>query len=753
MILVNRSRAPNPLDPSTKLGEAAIAEIDRIRQELESGEARQRRLVFKVYRDKRVREALEELFHGKCAYCETSISANQPIEIDQFRPKGGVTEAPNHPGYWWLANSWDNLLAACIDCNRQRNHLSKMEPSVQTSGKGNRFPLVDEAQRACSPSDDIGREQPLLLNPTMDEPSNHLVFDADGMVHSDTERGNATIAVLGLNRVGLVQARQRVMTTFKALAEPFMAGRDTSDENLDRLMKMAEDDAPYAGMIRQALSREEEMRALLDSLEAVAPARKPGKVTKSRLKRAKAESKSYTSRMSDYSLDTQEGRQKFKSQQRFIERMTIHNIRAIRDLEIDFGQQSHGPTPWLMLLGENGTGKSTVLQAIALVVSGHDQVHNLLKSGRLDPATLVRYRCQSGRVTVKLSGFPKPHELIVYRDRLEFHSPHGQVMTLTADGSASGEGWEAQTLVLGYGATCLLPRKERSETGEKFSRVENLFDAFVPLIDAQTWLMGLDGKTFDETAIVLKDLLALDEASELIRDQGQVWVRDGNSKTALKDLSDGYQTIVAVTVDLLEVLSRIWPNLTEAEGVVLIDEIDAHLHPTWQMEIVGSLRKALPGVQYITTTHQPLCLRGLTRGEVVVMQRGEDGLVEPLTDLPSPEDFRVDQLLTSDFFGLRSTVDPEVEALFDTYYALLALDTRTPEQEAELARLQDELKDRRYLGNTQRETLFYEAIDAMLAKRKTGERRSPENLRSEAVEQVSSMWKQVLAEEEGGKPL
>ena len=56
-----------------------------------------------------------------------------------------------------------------------------------------------------------------------------------------------------------------------------------------------------------------------------------------------------------------------------------------------------------------------------------------------------------------------------------------------------------------------------------------------------------------------------------------------------------YQTVIPATADILEILSRIWTDPTLAEGVVLIDELDAHLHPAWQMRIVGSLRRALPG--------------------------------------------------------------------------------------------------------------------------------------------------------------
>src|SRR4051812_22350680 len=75
---------------------------------------------------------LDKLFGGKCAYCEVIIEASHPTEVEHYRPKGAVKDeeeevvtiqtpngAEDHPGYWWLAYEWNNLLPSCIDCNRR----------------------------------------------------------------------------------------------------------------------------------------------------------------------------------------------------------------------------------------------------------------------------------------------------------------------------------------------------------------------------------------------------------------------------------------------------------------------------------------------------------------------------------------------------------------------------------------------------------------------------------------------------------
>ena len=167
--------------------------------------------------------------------------------------------------------------------------------------------------------------------------------------------------------------------------------------------------------------------------------------------------------------------------------------------------------------------------------------------------------------------------------------------------------WFPQTLVLGYGATRLLPRtKDSHRYGGKYGRVDNLFDPFVPLVDAIHWMTNLDENHFDYTVRSLKDVLNLDEDDYFYRQNDNVYLKRDKSHTTLIQLSDGYQSVLALTADILEIVFRIWPTPEKAHGVVLLDEVGAHLHPTWKMKIVKSLRNLFPGIQFIVTTHHPL---------------------------------------------------------------------------------------------------------------------------------------------------
>ena len=106
-----------------------------------------------------------------------------------------------------------------------------------------------------------------------------------------------------------------------------------------------------------------------------------------------------------------------------------------------------------------------------------------------------------------------------------------------------------------------------------------------------------------------------------------------------------------------------WPTAEKSQGIVLIDEIDVHLHPRWKVEIVSRLRRVFPRVQFIITTHDPLCLLGTRKGEVHVMRRDPESEQVVATQFDVPPGTTADQVLTGFWFGLPSTMDRETVAM------------------------------------------------------------------------------------------
>ncbi|WP_305972255.1 MULTISPECIES: hypothetical protein [unclassified Mameliella] len=184
---------------------------------------------FKAYKNDDVKDALRALFHGKCAYCEIRYEGSQPVDVEHYRPKGGIEEFPGHRGYWWLAASWTNLLPSCTDCNRRRRQVSaeygmsldELEvahanlDNAEPGGKQNAFPTFDDVW--AEPNEDPEQlEKPLLIDPTRTDPSQFFVWpkaeisvvlaSQQGM-QSDYPCAETSIDIYALNRIGLVQSR------------------------------------------------------------------------------------------------------------------------------------------------------------------------------------------------------------------------------------------------------------------------------------------------------------------------------------------------------------------------------------------------------------------------------------------------------------------------------------------------------------------------------------------------------------------
>ncbi|MBX5165310.1 MULTISPECIES: hypothetical protein [unclassified Rhizobium] len=188
---------------------------------------------FKAYAGNDVIDALRKLFHGKCAYCERAIEKGTR-EVEHYRPKGGVGE-PDHPGYWWLAHSWTNLLPTCGPCNKGlKQHLVTVDmtiedvealqakPAAKLAGKANNFPVG--TTRLTAKSDDHTIEQPRLLDPTRCEPNNYLrwshasdfsIITPRSVAGQPSIEGDETIRCLALNRVGLVEARTKQLNILR----------------------------------------------------------------------------------------------------------------------------------------------------------------------------------------------------------------------------------------------------------------------------------------------------------------------------------------------------------------------------------------------------------------------------------------------------------------------------------------------------------------------------------------------------------
>ncbi len=403
-----------------------------------------------------------------------------------------------------------------------------------------------------------------------------------------------------------------------------------------------------------------------------------------------------------------------------VDSLALDNIRCFRRQVLDFARDAKlrrdSPHRWVTLLGENGAGKSTVLQALALLLAGPDAATELLPR----PDGWVRDPARVGRLATTLYGEWEDGGMAALIDHSNHPTGRGDVtlsysMTgasplkvgretytepvlieqrsrtlswLRANAFAAGApGWFAA----GYGPFRRLPRVDgilvpslTLDPPTRASGFATLFDEDRALNTFDRWMVSLDYRiaknpnddtahwmrAVGETAIaelLPKNARILDVSSDgaaRFRIDGQVVPRAG--------LSDGYRSIVAFAGDLIWRLMQAYPGLddpTRAPGVVLIDELDAHLHPSWQRQIAGWLRATFPRLQFFVATHSPLIAIGAGEDACTLhleMVEGETR-VTPIDDLSA---YDVDHALRSPAFGLESTHSPATDDKLRRYHEL-----------------------------------------------------------------------------------
>lgn len=213
-----------------------------------------------IYADDRVKAALEKIFHEKCAYCETKITASADWDVEHFRPKGKVAERSDHSGYYWLAYTWSNLYPSCQHCNQRRKDRPRWGDLryAGAGGKKDQFPLEEEGTRAMGSGDKLEREARLLLDPCEDQPEDHLRYTVDGQIVAvaGDPKGEVSIKIFHLARRRLRVARQDVIaatvSNLKLIRKYEAEGRMEVAADFRSLLEtfLLADSCQYAGAAR-----------------------------------------------------------------------------------------------------------------------------------------------------------------------------------------------------------------------------------------------------------------------------------------------------------------------------------------------------------------------------------------------------------------------------------------------------------------------------------------------------------------------
>ena len=374
-----------------------------------------------------------------------------------------------------------------------------------------------------------------------------------------------------------------------------------------------------------------------------------------------------------------------KNQPIYLESLSIAGIKCFGPEQTIQFSDNGKPRMWTMILGDNGTGKSTILKCIALALSQNEPDNKFI-----DEYEFIRNNFRiKGVVILKTLN---SNDLCDY-----FGGSHKPDIKVCLPDIHVGE---ANIPIFGYGSYRRLGKKGFSN--EKLSsQFASLFDESAELINAEDWLLIADyedaksdqsNKKIERIKNILLKILR-EEVSDIRIEKGNfgygVEFKTRYGWVKLKNLSTGYKSLITWMVDLANWLDIYYPdseNPLNEQAIVLIDEIDLHLHVSLQRELVSFLRETFPKIQFIVTAHSPLVVQGSEDENIIVLEKEKDHVVIKSNPL-NVKNWRVDQILTSDLFGLESSRSKRTEAKMNRRYELLKKDSLNEAEQNEMNEL------------------------------------------------------------------
>jgi predicted ATPase len=398
----------------------------------------------------------------------------------------------------------------------------------------------------------------------------------------------------------------------------------------------------------------------------------------------------------------------------------LENVGPFTELSLQLGSRR------TVLLGDNGAGKSTILRAIALSLadetSEREQLaQRMLRSGTTSGCIELTFGSESYRTDLRRA-----------RSRVD------------VERSGLTPVDEGLTLVLGFpplrGCSVRDPAGPQSGgvlLGPAASDLEPLLSPRpdARLDDLKQWIVNTDARAqrggnrslysgmLDRFFKVMQELLPdwrftfkrVDQVS------WQVLLDSPDGEITFDALSQGMISIfgwVGVLIQRLYEVHGEAPEPTHGDALVLIDEIDAHLHPEWQRALLPLLHKHFPGVRLIATTHSPLVVTSIEAGDAIIrLARDDSGQLRAERIARSFRGSTPDEVLTSPAFDMETPLDQQTDRLMREYTQLLARG-RTPDNDAQAARLAAELGEPRTARTPHEEQtarLFREWLRSRLA--------------------------------------
>lgn len=484
----------------------------------------------------------------------------------------------------------------------------------------------------------------------------------------------------------------------------------------------------------------------------------------------------------------------------YFKSLSIKNFRGLADVSLKLTNENKNENiaQWTLLLGDNGVGKTTLLQCLcwmrpALVedeepdnqetenaesvnssklnTETKDDIDGLITKGKIGSVITGEYNealelflrigentelileavlCQGvelnspepiskvpekNKIKTKITFFYKDG-VLVDEDTLQNPNPDEEKTDIE---EKLGEFWEP--LIISYGANRWKDVKYLGNINIQDPLAANLSAKGTELHDAEEELTTLQSSVNEQRRKKLEELLkradkgekvkledALDEeetdearrlrifkdvfikilpddktvedieieAAKVVNGDlkpPQVKLRIFDVLVPFSELSLGYQTTLTWVLDLAWQLMTHYSKSSDPlkePAVVLVDEIDLHLHPHWQRTIMSRLSRLFPRIQFIATSHSPLMVQSMPDANFAIVREIDSDI--KIENAPEDvEGWRLDQITNSEYFGLNFSRSPKTEKLFKKRNDLLMKLDRSPEEETELKKLQKQI--------------------------------------------------------------
>ena len=389
-----------------------------------------------------------------------------------------------------------------------------------------------------------------------------------------------------------------------------------------------------------------------------------------------------------------------------ISKLRLKNIKCFEDIELSF-EDGGGVKDWSLIVGDNGQGKTTILRSLAAGLCDKEGASALLAELQ---AGFLRRGETEGLIEICLKDTDDKKYTLKTRIEGDNESIFHDVLRgdcVGKENTKKVKSFKRQKIfAVAYGAS-------RSVTGtdsyEKYALIHSLYTLFNYESSLQNAELGArrvdshDPEEWKKLKDTLKKVLMFEDEDKIFLERTGLYVETKKKgKESFDTLSDGYRSLTSVILDFVtwNLLHKPDFNLNNLSGIFIIDELEQHLHPKWQRRIVKILSEQFPKVQFICSTHTPICALGLSDLEceswlfkAAYVNNHSD--VERFNLQEEFKGYRADQILTSDIFGLTDTRSVSIEHKLKEYRQIYLIEKskRTKKQERRLRKMEEDLKD------------------------------------------------------------